>query len=212
MEKKENKRMKESGKFLAKRRKKLVKGFFLVIICITCGIMYVNRHGQETVIDVAARTAQDPVKEVEAEDGVAGSFAEADGATEAGKDAGAETALQRVAEAGPDVTEDGADVTEAGAAARDDVSDPERDVVAQTTGKQHESPDDGRVNINLAGADELMTLKGIGEKKALSIIEYRTRNGLFTTIEDIMKVPGIKEGTFSKIRDMIKVRERERDG
>lgn len=64
---------------------------------------------------------------------------------------------------------------------------------------------DGRVNINYAGTEELMTLNGIGETRAKAIVEYRTQNGAFTKVEDIMQVPGIKEGIFSKIQNQIAV-------
>ncbi len=63
----------------------------------------------------------------------------------------------------------------------------------------------GRININKAGAEELMTLTGIGESRAADIIRYREENGGFRTVEDIMKVPGIKEGAFEKIKDQISV-------
>lgn len=59
------------------------------------------------------------------------------------------------------------------------------------------------VNINLAGKSELMTLSGVGEVTAESIIHYRELNGLFLIIEDIMKVPGIKQGRFDAIKDKI---------
>ena len=61
------------------------------------------------------------------------------------------------------------------------------------------------VNINTADAAQLMTLPGIGQSKANSIIEYRDANGVFKAIEDLMKVPGIKEGSFSQISDKISV-------
>ena len=61
----------------------------------------------------------------------------------------------------------------------------------------------GRLNINEAGIEELCKLKGIGEKRAKDIIEYREACGGFKTIEDIMKVKGIKQGIFSKIKDYI---------
>lgn len=64
---------------------------------------------------------------------------------------------------------------------------------------------DGKVNINTAGKEELMTLKGIGEARAEDIIRYREENGPFGTIEDIMKVSGIKEAAFNKIKDDITV-------
>jgi len=63
----------------------------------------------------------------------------------------------------------------------------------------------GPVNINTATAAELETLPGIGPKTADTIVEYREANGPFETIEDIMDVPGIGEGTFEKIKDRITV-------
>ncbi|MBQ2745301.1 MAG: helix-hairpin-helix domain-containing protein [Lachnospiraceae bacterium] len=59
------------------------------------------------------------------------------------------------------------------------------------------------VNINTATKEELMTLPGIGESKAESIIAYRQENGGFKTIEDIMKISGIKDAAFSKIKNYI---------
>ena len=61
------------------------------------------------------------------------------------------------------------------------------------------------VNINTAGKEELMTVRGIGATRAEAIIKYRTENGPFNTCEDLMNVAGIKEGTFAKIRDSITV-------
>ena len=65
--------------------------------------------------------------------------------------------------------------------------------------------DDTRVNINTADKDELITLPGIGETRAEDILNYREKNGGFVKPEDLMKVPGIKEGTFNKLKDLIKV-------
>ncbi len=73
----------------------------------------------------------------------------------------------------------------------------------KTTGNQDDSG--GRVNINEAGKDELMTLTGIGESKAASIISYREQHGAFRKIEDIMNITGIKDGVFAKIKDQIRV-------
>lgn len=64
---------------------------------------------------------------------------------------------------------------------------------------------DGRVNINTADAERLKTLRGIGDSKADMIIEYRETNGPFSSIEDLMSIPGIKEGVFNKIKDDITV-------
>ena len=63
----------------------------------------------------------------------------------------------------------------------------------------------GLVNINTASLDEILTIKGIGETKAKSIIEYRDKNGKFKTIEDIKNVTGIGESLYSKIKESITV-------
>ena len=62
------------------------------------------------------------------------------------------------------------------------------------------------MNINTAGTKELCTLLGIGESRAEDIIAYRETHGPFAAIEDIMKVPGIKENAFAKIKDAITVK------
>lgn len=68
-----------------------------------------------------------------------------------------------------------------------------------------EQQEDGKVNLNTATEEQLMTLPGIGQAKAKSIIAWREENGNFTKVEDLMKIEGIKEGVFSKIKDSIKV-------
>lgn len=70
---------------------------------------------------------------------------------------------------------------------------------------KQQTPKAAAVNINTAGIEELMTIPGVGESKAESIIEYRQKNGGFTCKEDIMNITGIKEGVFSKISDYIVV-------
>ena len=65
--------------------------------------------------------------------------------------------------------------------------------------------DDGKVNLNIASKEQLMTLSGIGEAKASSIIAYREAHGGFQRIEELMEVEGIKEGVFNKVKDQIKV-------
>lgn len=61
------------------------------------------------------------------------------------------------------------------------------------------------VNINLASVTDFCALPGIGESKASLIVSYRDKNGPFASVEDIMKVSGIKGGTFEKIKDYITV-------
>ncbi len=67
----------------------------------------------------------------------------------------------------------------------------------------YSNSDTSLININTANKQELMTLPGIGEAKAVSIIEYREKNSGFSTIEDIMKVAGIKQAMFDKIKEHI---------
>lgn len=74
-----------------------------------------------------------------------------------------------------------------------------------TAGGTAEQADDGRININTAGKEQLMTLPGIGEAKAESILAYREEHGDFSSIEEIMNVPGIKEGLFRKVEEHIKI-------
>ena len=93
-----------------------------------------------------------------------------------------------------------------------DVEEPCGDAAQSSAGSDHmqsgQGTDSGRntlVNINTADSTQLMTLSGIGETRAEAIIAYREANGNFQKIEDIMKVSGIKEGAFNKIRDQITV-------
>ena len=65
--------------------------------------------------------------------------------------------------------------------------------------------DSQKININTASADELMDLKGIGEKKAQAIVDFRENNGPFRQPEDIIKVPGIGPKTLEANKDIIVV-------
>ena len=66
--------------------------------------------------------------------------------------------------------------------------------------------EEGLVNLNTADAQTLKTLSGIGDSKAQAILAYREEHGSFSSIEEIMQVPGIKESTFSRIKDKIAVK------
>ena len=71
------------------------------------------------------------------------------------------------------------------------------------SGESQGTSANGKVNINTATKDQLMTLPGIGESKAEAIIKYRDINGPFQSIEDITKISGIKEGVYNNIKDLI---------
>ena len=62
-----------------------------------------------------------------------------------------------------------------------------------------------KININTANVEQLQEIKGVGEAKALKIIEYRNTNGLYKTIEDIKNVSGIGDSFYEKIKDYITV-------
>lgn len=64
---------------------------------------------------------------------------------------------------------------------------------------------DGKININSADTEQLVKLKGIGEKMSERIIKYRQENGPFMSIEEIMKVSGISEKKFEDIKEYISV-------
>lgn len=71
-------------------------------------------------------------------------------------------------------------------------------------GESTSSYTDDRVNINTADSTKLQTLNGIGPVTAEKIIEYRTEQGRFKSIEDIKNVSGIGDKTFEKFKDDIK--------
>jgi len=64
---------------------------------------------------------------------------------------------------------------------------------------------EGKININAAGIEELVTLPGIGEAKAKAIIAYREDYGYFQEIQELLFVPGIGENLFSGLSDLIYV-------
>ena len=61
----------------------------------------------------------------------------------------------------------------------------------------------GKVSINTGTLEELMTLKGIGESKAIDIITYREQNGPFQNIEDIKNITGIGDSIYASIKEDI---------
>lgn len=68
------------------------------------------------------------------------------------------------------------------------------------TNIEEDSNQTGKISLNNASKEELMTLTGIGSQKADAIIEYRKQNK-FTKLEDLINVKGIGQATFEKIKD-----------
>lgn len=73
------------------------------------------------------------------------------------------------------------------------------------TGQTAAQEQDLRVDLNRATKEQLMTLPGVGETRAQAIIDYREENGAFAAIEDLMKVSGIKQGVYDRLKDLIRV-------
>lgn len=65
------------------------------------------------------------------------------------------------------------------------------------------APYAGQININTASLEELMTLDGIGEERAAAIIEYRNKNGLFRSVDELGEVEGIGDVTLERNRDRL---------
>ena len=62
-----------------------------------------------------------------------------------------------------------------------------------------------KININTASKEELLTIPGVGETKASAILAYREENGPFSSIEELKKVDGIKDGVFSKMKAYVEI-------
>ena len=76
---------------------------------------------------------------------------------------------------------------------------------AGSAGEEQTKDSDGRININTASEAQLCDIPGIGATRAAAIAAYRESHGGFQKPEDIMKVSGIKEGMYEKIKDSISV-------
>ncbi len=76
-------------------------------------------------------------------------------------------------------------------------------VAAQSTPPASGVAVQSRVEINKAPAEEIMTLPGIGESTAKAIVDYRQANGPFGSVDDLIRVKGIGEKKLEAIRDLV---------
>ncbi|MCI1996476.1 MAG: ComEA family DNA-binding protein [Clostridium luticellarii] len=77
---------------------------------------------------------------------------------------------------------------------------------ASPVSSQSQMGNDGKVNINEASKEELKTIPGIGDVTSQKIIDYREKNGDFSSVEDLKKIDRIGDKTLEKIRDKIDIR------
>jgi competence protein ComEA len=77
--------------------------------------------------------------------------------------------------------------------------------LAPLVAQQTQSKAGEKININTAPADILDKLPRIGPKVAQRIIDFRKQNGPFKKVEELMKVKGIGEKTFAKLKDLITI-------
>jgi comEA protein len=65
--------------------------------------------------------------------------------------------------------------------------------------------DEGKINLNTAAEEELMTLPGIGQSKAASIIDFRTKYGAFENVSELSYVQGFGRALLDSIQDKVTV-------
>jgi competence protein ComEA len=63
-----------------------------------------------------------------------------------------------------------------------------------------------KIDVNSATVEELKTLPGIGDTRAQAIVSYRDANGGFSSVDDLLEVPGIGSATLESIREMVEAR------
>jgi competence protein ComEA len=61
-----------------------------------------------------------------------------------------------------------------------------------------------QVDLNTATLDQLVTLPGVGKKKAAAIIEYRTKNGKFKSVDELVNVKGVGKKMLAKLKGHVK--------
>ena len=85
------------------------------------------------------------------------------------------------------------------------VADGDQVVVPSAMAPAAGTAGDGRVSVNSATEAELEDLPGVGPVMARRIVDHRTTNGSFVTVEDLLDVPGIGEATLARLRPLVRI-------
>ncbi|WP_346895445.1 helix-hairpin-helix domain-containing protein [Clostridium sp. UBA7503] len=88
----------------------------------------------------------------------------------------------------------------------EEVLDSEIEVEGQQEKSTEAVDSKGKININKATVDELMTIPGIGQVKAQSIVDYRNKNGKFNSVDELTNITGIGVKTLEKLRDKVDIK------
>jgi comEA protein len=75
----------------------------------------------------------------------------------------------------------------------------------RASSRVHKAAPTGKVNLNTASAAELSALPGVGEKLAERIVEHRQKTGGFKSTQELMNVKGVGEKNFTKIQSYLTV-------
>lgn len=87
----------------------------------------------------------------------------------------------------------------------DSIISAEEETLKVKSSTQHKKAPASPIDINSASIEDLSSLPGIGKATAERIVEYRKTQGKFVTIEDLMRVKGIGEKKFQKLKSMVVV-------
>ncbi len=86
---------------------------------------------------------------------------------------------------------------------RPSVAEAANPVLGQGASRENSTSNGGLVNLNTASSDLLETLPGIGPVRAQAIVDDREQNGLFQSVEEVTRVPGIGSAIYNSIRPLV---------